>query len=73
LPVIDSGYISLGGKDAFKVLRGSSPSDPTQNLQIYSISGDKLYTISYLADRADYATYLPDVQKIVDTFGMLAT
>jgi hypothetical protein len=38
-----------------------------------SKKGNTLYTINYRADPSDYDTYLPGVQKIVDSFRMLVS
>jgi hypothetical protein len=37
-------------------------------LQIWTISGNKIYTILFNADPADYPTYLPIIQKMTDSF-----
>jgi eukaryotic-like serine/threonine-protein kinase len=40
-------------------------------LQIWTISGNKIYTILFNADPADYPTYLPILQKMADSFIIL--
>jgi hypothetical protein len=40
-------------------------------LQIWTISGNKIYTIIFNADPGDYPTYLPLIQKIIDSFDVL--
>jgi len=37
-------------------------------LQIWTISGNKIYTMIFNADPADYPTYLPIIQKMSDSF-----
>ena len=37
-------------------------------LQIWTISGNKIYTILFNADPADYPTYLPIIQKMTNSF-----
>ena len=37
-------------------------------LQIWTISGNKIYTMIFNADPADYPTYLPIIQKMTDSF-----
>jgi hypothetical protein len=37
-------------------------------LQIWTISGNKSYTILFNADPADYPTYLPIIQKMTNSF-----
>jgi hypothetical protein len=36
-------------------------------LQVWTISGNKIYTILFNADPADYPTYLPIVQKMTNS------
>jgi eukaryotic-like serine/threonine-protein kinase len=40
-------------------------------LQIWTISGNKIYTIIFNADPADYPTYMPVIQKMIDSFDVL--
>ena len=40
-------------------------------LQIWTISGNKIYTIIFNADPGDYPTYLPVIQKMIDSFDVL--
>ena len=40
-------------------------------LQIWTINGNKIYTILFNADPADYQTYLPIIQKMTDSFAIL--
>jgi hypothetical protein len=70
--IINSGSLALDGNPASKVVVGPDPLTPT-GVFVYSINAtiSKLFTISYTADPSDYDTYLPGVQKIVDSFRML--
>jgi hypothetical protein len=72
LSVINIGNISLAGKEAYKIVAGLDGKNPSAEF-VYSINGTKLYTINYTADPAEYNTYLPGVQKIVDSFKMLVS
>jgi serine/threonine-protein kinase len=40
-------------------------------LQAWVINGNKIYTILFNADPADYSTYLPIIQKMIDSFVIL--
>jgi hypothetical protein len=70
--IINSGSLTLDGNPASKIVVGLNPSTPT-GVFVYSINAtiSKLFTISYTADPSDYNTYLPGVQKIVDSFRVL--
>ena len=39
-------------------------------LQIWTINGNKIYTILFNADPADYQAYLPIIQKMIDSFAI---
>ena len=39
-------------------------------LQIWIINGNKIYTILFNADPTDYPTYLPIIQKMIDSFAI---
>jgi hypothetical protein len=39
-------------------------------LQIWTINGNKIYTILFNADPADYPAYLPIIQKMIDSFAI---
>jgi hypothetical protein len=39
-------------------------------LQIWTINGNKIYTILFNADPVDYPTYLPVIQKMTDSFAI---
>jgi hypothetical protein len=73
--IINSGTILLGGNDTYpahKTIAGADSSSPSY-LAIYAKKGDKMYTIIYRADPSDYATYLPGLQKIADSFHMFVS
>jgi hypothetical protein len=40
-------------------------------LQTWVMNGNKIYTILFNADPADYSTYLPIIQKMIDSFVIL--
>jgi hypothetical protein len=67
LSVINVGHISLAGNEAYKIVVGLDSMKPTAQF-VYSINGTKLYTINYSAGPSEYDTYLPGVQKIVESF-----
>ena len=37
-------------------------------MEIWEIKDDSVYIIRYVAKPMDYGTYLPDVQKMLDSF-----
>ena len=39
-----------------------------ETLQVWTINGNKIYTILFNADPADYPTYLPIIQKMTNSF-----
>jgi hypothetical protein len=45
-----------------------SPTIPQfQSMNVWTIKGDKIYTLSYSQPIQEYATYLPVVQQIIDS------
>jgi hypothetical protein len=73
--IINSGPIILGGNETFpahKIIAGPDSSSPAY-LAVYSKKGDKMYSIIYSADPSDYATYLPGLQTIADSFQMFVS
>ena len=40
-------------------------------LQIWTISGNRIYTMIFNADPADYSTYLPIIQKMTNSFDII--
>jgi hypothetical protein len=40
-------------------------------MDIWTIRGDTIYTISYLGEQDQYIKYLPIVQKILDSFDFI--
>jgi hypothetical protein len=48
-----------------------SPGHSTQQVrEVGTIIGDRLYTITYFVDEADYYTYLPTVDKMIDSYAI---
>jgi hypothetical protein len=69
LSVIESTPTKLAGKDAHKVvyyLRGK------KHMTIITRKENKAYQVMYVAEPAKYDTYLPIVQKMIDSFEITA-
>ena len=66
--------ITLGNKTAMKILYTIVDPYNHDNLrirngmEIWTIRADTIFTISYLGERGQYFKYLPEVQKIIDSF-----
>ena len=66
--------ITLGNKTAMKILYTIVDPYNHDNLrirngmEIWTIRADTIFTISYLGERGQYFKYLPQVQKIIDSF-----
>lgn len=67
--IINYGSLTLDGNPASKFVIGPDSSTPA-GVSVYSVNHttNRLYSIEYWADPSDYDTYLPGVQKIVDSF-----
>jgi len=44
---------------------------PLQVMQVWTIKDNKAYTLTYIAEAPKYSTYLPVVQKMIDSFGLI--
>ena len=66
--------ITLGNKTAIKIVYTIVDPYNHDNLrirngmEIWTIRADTIFTLSYLGERGQYLKYLPEVQKIIDSF-----
>lgn len=62
----------LAGNPAHKIIyTGLEASIDLKGLMVMTIKGDRAYIISYTAEPEKYSYYLPTVQKMIDSFGIL--
>jgi hypothetical protein len=64
---------SLAGTSAFKIVYTFLSEDPTiqthfQSMNLLILKDKKIYSVSYTESRSLYATYLPTVQKMTESF-----
>lgn len=77
--VVESKPVTLtDGHPAQTIVFIPPPSGSTTNtllkpevMLIWTVKGNKVYTISYNADSANYSKYLPIVQKMVESFKII--
>ncbi len=70
--IIKSNTTSIDNNPTYQIQYTQKDGRATfDTLQIWTISGNKIYTIIFNADPADYPTYLPIIQKIIDSFDIL--
>lgn len=70
--IIKSNTTSIDNNPTYQIQYTQKDGRATfDTLQIWTISGNKIYTIIFNADPADYPTYLPVIQKIIDSFDIL--
>ena len=59
----------LAGIPAYKIVYSEILQQiPLQVMQVWAIKDNKAYTISFAAEAPKYSTYLPTVQKMIDSF-----
>jgi hypothetical protein len=59
----------LAGIPAYKIVYSETLQQvPLQVMQVWAIKDNKVYTISFAAEVSKYSTYLPTVQKMIDSF-----
>jgi hypothetical protein len=69
--IIESNPIDLAGHPGYKVVYLSLPSNlpfKFQDMLIWTIIGGKVYNISFNAEAAKYPTFLPTIQKMINSF-----
>jgi serine/threonine-protein kinase len=68
--LIESTSATLSDNPAHKVVYTYSDAEIgiTKTMEILTIKDDKLYFISYTADATKYSSYLPTIQKMIDSF-----
>jgi len=69
--IIESNPSTLAGNPAHKtVFLASSGSGPfkIETMLVWTVKGNNIYTIYFNSEAAKYATYLPVVQRMINTF-----
>ena len=64
--LLESAPTTFAGYAAHKVVYTDNKG--YQRMEIWEIKDDSVYIIRYVAKPMDYGTYLPDVQKMLDSF-----
>jgi serine/threonine-protein kinase len=73
LEIIQSNATTLAGNPAHKIVFSPMTGEQQQQfkpeiMQIWTIKGDKAYSILYVAESVKYSNYLSTVQKMVNSF-----
>lgn len=69
--ILDSTPVTLADKPAHKILY--STNDERKNImQAWTLIGNKVYLITYVSDATKYLDFLPTVQKMIDSFEIIA-
>jgi eukaryotic-like serine/threonine-protein kinase len=70
--IVKSNTTAIDNNPAYQIQYTDKHGRATfDTLQIWTINGNKIYTILFNADPADYQTYLPIIQKMTDSFAIL--
>jgi len=70
--IIKSNTTSIDNNPTYQIQYTQKDGRATfDTLQIWIMSGNKIYTIIFNADPADYPMYLPIIQKMIDSFDIL--
>jgi cytoskeletal protein RodZ len=68
----ESTPTTLAGIRAYKIVYSEVLQQvPLQVMQVWAIKDNKAYTLTYVAEAAKYSTYLPVVQKMIDSFELI--
>jgi serine/threonine-protein kinase len=70
LRLIESSELMIAGNIANKIVFTATDDMKHQRkaMQIWTVSGDKAYLITYKAEPGQYSKYLPTIQKMIDSF-----
>ena len=71
--LIESTPFNFKGNSAQNVTFASKGFVPDKTMEIYIINGNKIYTLIYFASLGRYSTYLPVIQKMIDSFQIVNT
>jgi hypothetical protein len=67
--IIKSNTTSIDNNPTYQIQYTNKDGRATfDTLQLWTINGNRIYTILFNADPADYPTYLPIIQKMADSF-----
>jgi PsbP-like protein len=64
---VSSTNLTNGTIPAYKLV-ASRTQDGLDFMQIFAIQDDKVYTITYSSERTRYSTYLPIIERVIDSF-----
>ena len=71
--IIETNTITLeAGNNAYKVVYTFTLEQINyKKMDIWTLQDDKVYIINYLAETRKYSSYLPTIQKMVDSFEII--
>jgi hypothetical protein len=65
----ESTQTVLAGIPAYKIVYSQTLQQiPLQVMQVWTIKDNKAYVLTFIAEAAKYSTFLPTVQKMIDSF-----
>ena len=69
LEIIQQDQITISDSPAIRIITSDSESDVSefQTMRIFVLKGTRAYLVQYDAEKSNYDTYLPTVQKMVDS------
>ena len=67
--IIEQNPTTLAGNNAYKIVYTFTLEQINfKRMDIWTIKDDRVYLISYLVEMEKYSSYLPTIQKMVDSF-----
>jgi hypothetical protein len=70
--IIETNTTTLAGNNAYKVVYTFTLEQINyKKMDIWTIKDNKAYIINYLAETGQYSSYLPTIQKMVDSFEIM--
>jgi len=72
-PVLVNSSSSLAGHDAYSIV--FTYSDPivgtAKAIEVWTMNGSKSYILSYHADTSGYGSYLPTIERMINSFEII--
>jgi eukaryotic-like serine/threonine-protein kinase len=70
--IAETNTFTLAGSNAYKVVYTFTLDQINyKKMDIWTIKDNKAYIINYLAETGKYTSYLPTIQKMVDSFEII--
>ena len=73
LEVLESTSTSIAGKPAHKIVFSAIDNEKVERkaMQVWTVIGNKAFLITYKAEPDKYSSYLPTIERMIDSFKVI--